>query len=117
MKLSAIFENIDAADQAIARLRQEGVTFRSPRQESQYPPYISDYQESRFFAFPTAYEPFSMIFPYETPHLNPAVLPYPEEYIPPYPARTVLSFDVPDYDANRAKDIIINQHGTNIRLS
>lgn len=117
MQLSALFENIDVADRALARLRQEGVRFRSTHHDPQHPPG-EEYQNSHFLAFPSAYDPYQMMFPYEVPHLNPCVIASPDNYYPGFDnTSTVLSLEVPEYDLERAKQIIINQHGTDIRLS
>ena len=114
MKLSAVFENSDAADAAVNRLRREGIRVKSPWQTSTG----SKSRESempRFMVFPSAYDPYEMMFPYEVPHLNPYVLPY--DGMSGGTGEAVLSVEVPDYDGFRARDILLNLHGTGVSLS
>ncbi len=118
MKISAVFENIDAADQAVRRLRQSGIHVKKPRSQLISPQLgAENNSQERFMVFPSAYEPYQMMFPYEVPRLNPYVIRTPDDENAGISLETVLSFEVPDYDSDSARDILVNMHGTSIGLS
>jgi hypothetical protein len=118
MKISAVFENIDAAEQAVRRLRQSGIHIKKPRSRLISPQLSAENNaEERFMVFPSAYEPYQMMFPYEVPRLNPYVIRTPDDEDAGISLETVLSFEVPDYDSTHARDILVNMHGTSIGLS
>ena len=118
MKISAVFENIDAADQAVRRLRQSGIHVKKPHSRLVSPQLSAENNmDERVMAFPSAYEPYQMMFPYEVPRLNPCVIRTPDDDHAGISLETVLSFEVPDYDSAHAREILVNMHGTSIGLS
>ena len=111
MKISAVFDNRDAADAALARLKSEGITVRNEKQSPKLPQNRRD--DSRFMLFPSAYEPYQAMFPYEVPHLNPCVVTPPDKDPAP-DVQTVLSFDAPEYAFTRARDLLVHLHGSGV---
>lgn len=115
MKISAIFENIDAADQAVHRLRESGISVRHPHTSLVSENALPHYRE-HFLAFPTAYDPLQMVHPFTTPGLDPFVIRTPNDLSANISAETQLLIEVPDRESDRARDILLNMHGTGLGM-
>ena len=114
MKITAVFSSVDSADAALSRLHEAGVRTHRPRTRPLDTPM--ERMNEDFMLFPSAYESGSMLFPYEMPHLNPAVLRSPlSDAVSP--RETVLSAEIPPEDAESARQILLNGHASSVRLS